>query len=426
MNQQPERLAKQSRAAMALYLTAGMAQRVEHAHLGPDEIGRHSLSSPFVIKTFLKQYPGVASDFLVRAGIDADTLLRAIDLPDEPEAQPKPLTLSENPTEDQRKVYEIMKELEDNRRAKGEPEPFTLPLKMALASARGVATEMGDETYGVCALVSSIFATESIARDALLGVADPTKVDEALQWLRVQADPDDGPNLMEANKVHMREALDRMWPKIREASSERNKEAILAARDRKYEENPDLYEKPLDIAQHLSRQGPDADDDYSRRAGVCLLAARNEARIRRAKECTLDHMLVALVRDGTDTAAFLDRHNIDRTKWAARLNDLLPRAEEGPRWPPDDRALGMSFPSNVRYEFKPLPEGVDIESLSPEERKEAVTRVVDANRKFTDLVMLRKIHEEPQTFAFQLFDEAGITADELKAEIRARETRNSD
>ena len=40
--------------------------------------------------------------------------------------------------------------------------------------------------------------------------------------------------------------------------------------------------------------------------------------------------------------------------------------------------------------------------------------------------MLRKIHEEPQTFAFQLFDEAGITADELKAEIRARETRNSD
>ena len=426
MDQSPDRKARPSKAVTTLYLSAGMARSVAVAHLGPDEIGRTSLSSPFVIKTFLKQHAGLATEFLGRVGIDADALLQALDAPHDPEAQPEPRKLPDNPTEEQRNIHRMMKEMEDERREKGEPEPFTRPLKEAMRSARNSASATGDETYGVGAVVAALFETESISRDALFAVANPARIEEALQWLRAQPDQDDGPDFLATNKVQMREALDRMWPKLREQSASRTNQQAEVARDRHYEEDPGRYEMPLNIAERLSEHTLDAEKDFTWRVGVCLHAAGNEARRRRAPETTLDHMFFALLRDGTDTAAFLDRRGINRGKWAARLDAELPRFEDGPRWPPNDRSLGMSIPSNVGYDVKPLPPGLKLEDLPKDKRSEYVTRTIDTDRIFTDLVLLRNVHNEPQTIAFSLFEEAGITLDDLKAEIRARECGDPD
>lgn len=270
-------------------------------------------------------------------------------------------------------------------------------------------------------MVAAVFESDSIARDALYAVTDPAKIDGALQWLREQPDLNDGPDLMEAFKAHTREVLDQMWPKVREQSTSRTSEKMQTAREKLYGADPEMYEKPLNIAEQLSKHKLDIEKDYSWRVGICLHAAGNEARIRRAPERTLDHLLVALVRDGTDTAGFLDRLGIDRVDWAVRLDAALPRFEEGPRWPPNDRSLGMSIPSNVRYECKSLPDGLELANLSPEELRPYIVRTVDTDRRFTDLVMLRKVHEEPQTVAFRLFQETGITVDDLRAEIKARE-----
>ncbi len=426
MEQSPDTKPMPSRAARTLYLTAVMAGRVEFAHLGPDEIGKHSLSSRFVIKTFLLQHTSLAVEFLRRAGTDADALIHALDAPHEPEPQPEPRQLTEIPTEEQRGVYEMMKKLEDKRQAGGKSPLITRPLKEALRSAQGYAGVKGDPTYGVGGLVAALFETESIARDALFAVTDQASSDRAIKWLREQPDPDDGPDFMETNKAHMKEVLDRMWPKIREQSESRTSERMHTAREKHYEEDPDRYEKHIDVAERLSEHKLDVEKDYAWRVGVSLHAAGNEARIRRASECTLDHMLAALVRDGTDTAAFLDRTGVDRDQWANRLDALQPRFEEGLRWPPNDRSLGMSIPSNVRLERKSRPDGVDLANLTPEELREYVVRKVDVDRRFTDLVMLRKVHEEPQSVCFRLFLEAGITVDDLMAEIKARETGDSD
>ena len=207
--------------------------------------------------------------------------------------------------------------------------------------ASGKAAAMGEQTYGVGPLIAAVFETDSIARDALFAVTDPANIDGALQWLREQPDLDDGPDFMEALKAQTREVLDRMWPKIREQSESRTSERMQTAREKHYEEDPDRYEKHLDVAERLSEHKLDVEKDYAWRVGVCLHAAGNEARIRRASECTLDHMLAALVRDGTDTAAFLDRTGVDRDQWANRLDALLPRFEAGPRWPPNDRSLAQ-------------------------------------------------------------------------------------
>ena len=168
------------------------------------------------------------------------------------------------------------------------------------------------------------------------------------------------------------------------------------------------------------------DNDYSWRSGVLLHAAANEARIRKASEATLDHLLVALLRDGTDSAAFLDARGVNRKSWMRRLDEALPRFAEGPRWPPNARDLNMSIHTNGSYQIKPLPEGRAIESLTKEERKEYVEQIVDPHLRFTDLRYLANVPDEPKTIAHDLFEEAGITRDALIAEIVAREKGDRD
>ena len=145
-------------------------------------------------------------------------------------------------------------------------------------------------------------------------------------------------------------------------------------------------------------------------------------RIRRAPEATLDHLLVALLRDGTDTAAFLDAHGADRADWARRLDAALPRFAEGTRWPPMDRALGMGGPENRTIRLiKPLPDGVELGDLSKERAREYIEVGEDPAKAFTDLAFATRFPTEPATIGHRLFAEAGIDADTLKAERTARE-----
>lgn len=132
-----------SKAARSLYLGAQRALILEYAHLGPDGIGMQSLSTPFVIKAFLQDQASLAAEFLKRVGTDAEALLHSLDAPHEAEPQPEPRKLPENPTEEQRKIFALMKKVEDERGDQGRPRPVTQPLKVAMRSASGKAAAMG-------------------------------------------------------------------------------------------------------------------------------------------------------------------------------------------------------------------------------------------------------------------------------------------
>ena len=158
---------------------------------------------------------------------------------------------------------------------------------------------------------------------------------------------------------------------------------------------------------------------------ACRTAAANEARIRKAPEVTLDHLLLGLLQDGTDTSAFLDGYGVDRNEWRRRLDESLTRYDEGPRWPPNARDFGMSHPGDgMETVFKKeIPDDVDIFKLTREERREYIDRKPGTVR-FTDIMWLSNVPREEKTLAHKLFEEAGITDDAIRAELQARKTGN--
>lgn len=385
-----------------------------------EEPRQRSMETSDVLRTYLKEYRVQAEEFLRRAGTDVESLQRALDENDSFESQPDPPRLRENATAEGRALYELRKRDDDDRRAKGEAAPFSAPLKKALGDAREGLPE-GSQEFGVGAYIAALLTGKSNAQAAFQRVADPEQTTEALAWLRSQADPAERANPFGDIQANQRELLDAIWPSVLAKMESTRSDRSRAVRDEHYESNRAAYEEPLDIAERLAKHPVKPEDDYTWRSGALLHAAANEARIRRAPEATLDHLLVALLRDGTDTAAFLDARGVDRREWARRLDQALPRFGEGPRWPPNARDLNMSTPGNRSYRFKPLPEGREVKDLSKEERKEYIERTVDLDLRFTDLRFLAQVPDEPKTMAHGLFAEANISEDALKTEIAALE-----
>lgn len=418
-----------SEALMGLMMAAGRGRILAQAREGIDlteEVSKTSVESIDILRTFISRHPETAQEFFQRSGIERTSFDRVLEREWSPEPQPPPPQLRDDATDERRKLYETLKRMDDKRRANGEAAAFSGPVRAALKAAKTTAPE-GAERFNVGAFIAALFETESNAQAAFLKVASPERGSKALDWLRRQPDPSGAglTTMLDEIKSHSRDLMDAVWPSIQAKTEATFGDSWRQIKDDQYAKNPALYEEPLDVAKRLAQPNPlPPDRDYMWRSGVLLHAAANEARIRRAPEVTLDHLLVALLRDGADTADFLDARNVDPAEWSRRLDTVLPRYEEGPRWPPDARNL--SIPTNYDYRQKPPPDGKKREEMTEEERLALIERVVDTEIRFTDLRFLADVPNEPKTVAYALFAEAGVTEDELKAEIFSREKGDRD
>ncbi|RYG37225.1 hypothetical protein EON81_07305 [bacterium] len=402
-------------ALFALMTASTHEHSLDQATLGFEKIGKGSLNSIHVMRGFFKVFPEWAEAFCERAGIDPPGLQRFFleDFPEEP--QPDPPVLQENPTREQAERFEVGRIL--HRSEIGGGAVFTRPVREALRLSRNQVTEEKTHVSPVGSFLAELLEGESNARSAVLSQAGLVELQSAIGFLR-SGDPSplDKPFPLPDFQAQARKVIERAWPKI-DTQAWKETERL---EDRLYEKDPSRYEMPVDIAAELARPNDlSAERDYNWRGGLLLRAAGNEARIRKAPQATLDHLFFALLRDGTDTAAFLDEKGIERKVWRDRLDAELPRFEEGPRWPRNDRALTFGIHQNSSLRFQAHPEGKEPVEFDLHEMRQLSERVVDRNLRFTDLRHLRYLHDEPQTIAFRLFAEAGIMNTDLKSAIAA-------
>lgn len=412
---EPNRDRMPSQNLATLILSASSECRLSRPDVNIDDIETLSTPSQSALAAFAKHFPEMAQEFAKRAGFDAADIPSAIrqDLPEEP--QPEPPVLPENATDEQIRLFEIKMEA----RKKREAAPMTRPMVAAIRAGKQVAADSGAERCELGHFLAALLETESNARDIIRRLSNPGLLPEALLWLKTASTPTETPDFRAITQQYMRQTMDREWPRIqKENRSARHEEAREVA----YANNPSLYEEPLDIAARLASVSVPPEKQYTLCCGVYLHAAANEARIRRSPEILLDHMLVAVLRDGSCTARFLDQLHVDRQEWARILDAELPNHADGPRWPPNSRALGMCIPSNQVFRFNSPPNGVAIEDLPAEEAKQYIVRSVDLERQFTDLSFFANVLDEPETIACRLFREAAICQDDIGAEIKAVET----
>jgi hypothetical protein len=392
-----------------------------------EELGTFSLESQTVIGSFIARFPEMGSGFAARAAIDLQSWNAALAAEHPLEAQPEPRTLKDGASESDRRLFEIGKRLEEERFAKKESAPLTKPLKEAMRLAKREALATGRETYTLGQLVSAVLRTESNAATVLASLADEAKLPEAFRWLDAQPDPAEG-DFVADRMANTKALVAKMWPSIREQSYAKfDRSKFNSQREELYAKNPDRYEMPLNLSDAMKRPIPDGHLGFHARSGLFLHAAANEARIRHAPEVTFNHMFYVLLQDGTETSQFLDQHGVDREEWRQAVDEVLPRFEEGPRWPENARDLGMNMPSagDKVITKKPMPEDLDFSTMTKDQRGEYI-EVIRGNKPFVDLAWLLIVFKEEETVGFGLMAEAGITADSVKAELTLRQTGDRD
>jgi ATP-dependent Clp protease ATP-binding subunit ClpA len=412
-------------AAMRLYLNASWDAKMDLPNLSVEDVGKYSLESQSVIRSFIARNPETARGFADRAGFEIDAWVAALAEDQEPEQQPEPSVLKADPTDEEREAFEALKRIEDERAAKGSPSPFSKPLKEAVRLAISEAKSEGRERYSLGHLVSAVLRTESNAKAVTLRTADAARLSDAFDWLEAQPDPPDT-DVAATSMSNMKKMIDKLWQGIVQQGKEKgHSEKVQAQLEETYEKNPDRYEQPVDLAAELRKPLPESPFVFHMRSGICLRAAANEARIRHSPNVKLDHMFYALLQDGTDTSAFLDLHGVDRDHWRRIVEEQLPRFAEGPQWPDNARDLGMNNPDSGDKVLrkKPVPENLDVSQLSKEERAEYF-EVQRGDKPFTDLAWLIGLVKEDETIGFRLLTDAGITKDAIKAEVKAIQTRD--
>ncbi|RYG48036.1 hypothetical protein EON79_05635, partial [bacterium] len=337
-------------------------------------------------------------------------------LPEEP--QPELPTLPENPTEEQRESYEAQMLLHRNQDGGGSV--MTGPVKAALRQSKRWAKERRSDQFTAAVFLAELLGEESNARRLLIQRTHPERLERAIATLRESSDPSSTGFSADSLMADSRKLMDKVWPKAQAEVREEVGDEVQMLMEDLYAKDSSRYEEPLDVASELAAaRALDSEHRYLAMGGTLLHAAGNEARIRRAPEATLDHLFLALLRDGSDTAAYLDRKGVDRESWRDRVDDALPRFAEGPRWPINSRDLTFSLHENSVTERRSLPEGKTWLDIPAEELKDYFETTIDETLRFTDLRNLKGVHAEPETMAYLLFVEAGITKEELAAEIEA-------
>ncbi|MGV3613699.1 MAG: Clp protease N-terminal domain-containing protein [Fimbriimonas sp.] len=362
-----------SPSATSLLLAAGREKSIRLAEFGMEafERGMETMltGSGDLLRAFLNERPGMAKPFADRLGIRAADLQRCLregNLDGEPEASANP-------------------ELGQDRSV------VTLPVKEAMKAARDRATAAGRPQWTACEFVAeAITQPESAMRRVLgeIGVSQAA-LDGAVEWLRGQPDPQGSADDMASRMMKdTREMLYRLMPstmaslpKIPQLEKYHEEEAAKP-----------LGPKP-DLAAKLKEPMPEGFKDREWMFGVVLVreAVRWEARSRNAPEATLEHLLLVLIADGTDTSWFLDRQGIDRTALREELEAASPTFSAGPGYPPYSAPLTLSQPDEPR-----------------------------SSRPFTDLDWVASMFWHEEQPAVRMLRARGVTSNEVKFAVRER------
>lgn len=375
-----------------------------------------STSVDFLI-AFSREHPNEWTAFTAAIGLPGEEVRIAIDKQlenDEPRAVRKIISTPENGLG----PYEAQS-LSDSKA------PISQPVSDAMRQATKEAKDAG-EVANPGRMMQILLSSPSVARSLLSGLVEVAVLDQAFPVLIV-ANPEPPAFNLDFFQSQTRELLDRMWPKIQE-ETQKMAPGIADKKDERFEENPDYYLKRVNLAEHLNQPIPDSNPLFvkhlfSLRSGGCLHAAENEARIRKAPEVTLDHMFFSLLQEGLETTKFFESKGVDWQTMRARLDESLPTYEDGPRWPPKARNLGMNMPDEIITEEFPslsdiksddnldnFKESIDLWSKRIDEIRDATRK-----REFSDLLWVIPCFSESETLAYGLLIEAGLTVEEVKA-----------
>ena len=393
---------------LQLILFSGAEGIARRAHLGAEQAINVMKGTCDILLSFLKHQPELAGRFAGALSTEVEAIRECLcRVGDTREPEPEP---REHPAGLSPDTAAFLKDMRP---------PMSAPLRAAMLAARDEARVEDRDRYSVGDLLYHILSRDCEARTALCELTSPEAVGRAADAIRsAQGAAGD---FMAGQKEHITGILDSLWPQLRQIAAAKDA-TLIEIREKNYAENPDAYEASLNLGAEFAKPVPE-ERAYTHRAGQCMHAARNEARIRRAPEVTLDHMFYALLQEGTATHSYLRGLGVDTEAWRVTLDRELPRYDEGPRWPPNARDLGMSIPRGDREIIwkKDLPDDIDVEKMTREQRAE-YAEVRRSNRKFTDLLWLRGVVREDRTIGSRLLNEAGVTEDALRAEIKAFET----
>jgi len=400
--------ASRSLALHPLLSAAGM----EAALRKPDFVvkeGEHPITTSIdLLRAFSNKYPELSADFLAGLETTWDYLLEKsnqyaeIDEPEPERVIPESLKSSLSD--------------EDAKAMLSRKAPFTKPCSVAMKTATNEAKEL-DQNASIGRVIQILLREECSARAMLLEKVSVDRLEAAIDSIRAMPAEHPGvDSFMASFQEQMNKLLDKTWPEIRKVAET---DRTLAFKEKHYAENPDYYRGRVNLVEQLAKPVPDTFNVFAARTGACLHAAQNEARLRNASEVTLDHMFFSLLQEGLETTKFLESKGIDWQKWREELDLAIPSYDEaGPRFPPNARNLGMNTPD---HEIGPkLPSMLDFGGEGQLEKWQATFDEVSKQkrpRKFSDLLWVIPCLNEKETLAFPFLVGAGITEEDIEANI---------
>lgn len=399
----------------ALVSAAGHEKMMRQVSLDDME-GVFSTSIDFLI-AFSRQYMEEWSAFTSEIGVSEDKISQAIESQlenDEPRA-----IRTVTPTKENGLTVSEAQELSSSQA------PFSQPCHDAMRQSVREAKDVG-ELANPGRMMQILVSLPSAARSLFLNFVDTNTLDQASKHLvvrQVEAPAFD----LDYFQSRTREMMDRMWPKIQEEINQRIPR-INDRQEERFKQNPDYFLKRIDLAECLSQPIPDSNPlfaihPFALRCGDCHRAAENEARIRKAPEVTLDHMFFSLLQDGLDTTRFFESKGVDWQTMRSKLDEMLPTYEDGPRWPPKARNLGMNTPSETVMEKFPhvsdFTQGQDSDDYKEaldqwSHRIDGITRSARP-REFSDLLWVIPCFNEPKSLAYGLLMETDLTVEDVQA-----------
>jgi ATP-dependent Clp protease ATP-binding subunit ClpA len=304
------------------------------------------------------------------------------------------------------------------------PAPVSGPVKQAMKAAMKEAAEQGLSRYSIERTIAPLLTMDCNARALLLDLGVDA---EDLSWLTSstkEAEPKApwSETFMADIQRDTRQLMDAAWPQLMgEVETKFDHAPVTALKNKVYEENPDRYEKSLSLTAELAKGSVLEEDAFMACVGICLHAAENEARIRKAPQVTLEHLFYVLLQDGTNTAEFLDERGVDRDQLRRRLDAEMPRFREGPRWPDSTRALTMSVPEDSVCHY--VTAGLSMDELMQmpfDEQKAHMQLVPRPDQTFSDLMWLENACAETETLTGQILAELSITREDVRAALKSR------
>ncbi len=378
-----------------------------------DDIDKTYSTSVDILLAFTKEHCEEWKAFVNSLGASEEVLLTAIEdglNKNETRAEGIPSTI-------------LIGKLEDLGKA-----PISQPVKDAMRQATKEAREAGS-VANPGRLIQILLSEPGAAREIILSISGQESLTKAMPSLIVR---DFTPPGFDKDKLHAR--VEQLKTKMMADLERKHGKPSIdqeAERDARFEKNPEAYMKPIDLAKALARRPALEKYAFSFRSVTCLMAAENEARIRRAPEVKLDHLFFSLLQEGTETTKYFEARKID---WLTMRNDLdkaLPTFEEGPRWPPKSSEFVRNHLEDTLMErfINPLSSPSEIEGLTHEEISKLIEEWGDKMqaahqaqrpREFSDLLWLIPCLKDQQTMAFGYLTKAGITIEEIETNTDSR------